>query len=444
MKKLIAMQAENGVTVSRRGGVGKHAQCLSALVLTVGLSQSMVDAAEPKMMASFNDPTTAGNWVSVNDGVMGGVSKGGFELTADNTLLFTGNLSLENNGGFASIRTQPSTMDLSGLTGVEVRVRGDGRSYSIDLRGDRQGGGSSYRAYLPAPEGAWVTAIIPLSEFKLQSYGRQLEAGPVDPSTIRSVGFMLADKKEGAFRLEIESVKAVFENGQPETGTSIVEVASASGNFQTLLAAATAADLADVLAGDGPFTVFAPTDEAFAQLPEGTLEQLLKPEGKSALVGILKYHVVSGRVSLAQVLDAKQAPTLQGETVSASFEDGRVKIGSATLVKADIPASNGIIHVIDEVLLPPDETATAPLTPTSLIELAIERGVPLFNDGNPGACAAVYEVTCQALRAMPDLDEDSINDVEKALTAIRTENSHTRQAWILRHALDRVYARLST
>ena len=133
----------------------------------------------------------------------------------------------------------------------------------------------------------------------------------------------------------------------------------AAGKFNTLIAAAKAAGLAGTLQGEGPFTVFAPTDEAFAKLPKGTVESLLKPENKDKLAAILKYHVVPGNVKLAKALEAGQGKTVLGPSLGIKFEDGRVKIGTANLVTADIAASNGTIHVIDSVLLPPAPPAEA-------------------------------------------------------------------------------------
>jgi uncharacterized surface protein with fasciclin (FAS1) repeats len=402
--------------------------------------------ADETILAAFDDPASAGTWKSVNDGVMGGVSEGGFERTDAGTLVFSGDLSLENNGGFASIRTEPQAWNLSGFSGVVVKARGDGRTYWFEVRKDRQRSATSYRAYLPTTDGEWVETFVPFEDFKLQSYGRPVDAGPIDPSTISSIGFLLADKNPGPFELEIAYVKAVTGNGDTESdhgGNTIVDVASAAGMFETLLAAAVAADLAGVLAGDGPFTVLAPSDDAFAKLPDGTVEDLLKPANKQRLVDVLKYHVLAGRVSLAQALAMREGDTLQGEPITAAFEDGRVKIGPATLIAADIPASNGIIHVIDQVLLPP-EADRAPLAPASLIELAIDRGVPLFNQGHAGACADVYELACEALRTMPSVCEHSTEELELALSKIAGNPSASERAWILRHALDRVYHRLAT
>lgn len=140
---------------------------------------------------------------------------------------------------------------------------------------------------------------------------------------------------------------------QAEEKKTIVETAVAAGSFKTLVAAVKAADLVETLQGDGPFTVFAPTDEAFAKLPEGTVETLLKPENKEKLVAILTYHVVAGKVDSTAALEAKSAKTVQGAAVKINKKGDAVKIGGANLVKADIEASNGIIHVIDAVIMPP-------------------------------------------------------------------------------------------
>ena len=132
---------------------------------------------------------------------------------------------------------------------------------------------------------------------------------------------------------------------------TIVEVAAGAGNFSTLVAAVTAADLVETLSGEGPFTVFAPTDEAFAALPAGVLDALLLPENKELLVRILTYHVVSGMVMAADVTDGDVA-TLEGSTIKLSTMGG-VMVNGATVVAADVEASNGVIHASDAVILPP-------------------------------------------------------------------------------------------
>ena len=132
----------------------------------------------------------------------------------------------------------------------------------------------------------------------------------------------------------------------------IVGVAVGAGSFNTLVAAVQAAGLVETLKGDGPFTVFAPTDEAFAKLPAGTVEELLKPENRDQLRAILTYHVVPGRVMASEVVGMSTAATVQGQTVRFRTEDGKVMVDGANIVQTDIEATNGVIHVIDEVILP--------------------------------------------------------------------------------------------
>jgi uncharacterized surface protein with fasciclin (FAS1) repeats len=134
----------------------------------------------------------------------------------------------------------------------------------------------------------------------------------------------------------------------------IVDTAVAAGSFKTLATALQAAGLVETLKGKGPFTVFAPTDEAFGKLPAGTVESLLKPENKEKLKAILLYHVVSGDVTAAQVVKLSSAKTVNGQDLKLKVNDGTVLINDAKVVKADVLASNGVIHVIDTVLLPKD------------------------------------------------------------------------------------------
>lgn len=138
---------------------------------------------------------------------------------------------------------------------------------------------------------------------------------------------------------------------EKEVKADIVDTAVKAGSFKTLAAALKAAGLIDTLKSDGPFTVFAPTDEAFAKLPAGTVETLLKPENKAKLAGILKYHVVAGNVKSKDVVKLTSAKTVQGQSVAIDAGDG-VKVNDAKVLQADIGCSNGVIHVIDTVLLP--------------------------------------------------------------------------------------------
>lgn len=137
-----------------------------------------------------------------------------------------------------------------------------------------------------------------------------------------------------------------------EEKKDVVDTAVGAGSFKTLVAAVQAAGLVDTLKGEGPFTVFAPTDEAFAKLPKGTVESLLKPENKAKLVAVLTYHVVPGKVLAKDVVKLSEAKTVQGSSVKITVSGGKVKVDSANVVKTDIETSNGVIHVIDAVILP--------------------------------------------------------------------------------------------
>lgn len=255
-----------------------------------------------KMIVSFENPDSLETWYSVNDGVMGGRSTGAFVGTKAGSLLFFGDLSLENNGGFASIRSRMESLDLSGSEGLLVRLKGDGRSYIMNLWGPRMGSATSYRASMPTKEGEVEEVFIPFSEFRLTSFGRRVRGPALDTSNIRSLGFTLSDKKEGPFKLEILSIQSV----------------------------------AGELAGPAP-------------------------------------------------------------TVSAS----------------------------------------------ELILLAIERGVPLFNEGSPGGCRAVYELACQALLGLPEVPEAARKDLSNSLRQMRNSPDEAERAWILRYALDRTLVELN-
>ncbi len=159
-----------------------------------------------------------------------------------------------------------------------------------------------------------------------------------------------------AMGLSLFSPAAAHDHKESAKAKTIVEIAAGNDDFSTLVAAVTAAGLVDTLSGEGPFTVFAPTNAAFAALPEGTVESLLKPENKAKLVAVLTYHVVPGKVMAADVVKLSKATTVQGSDIAIAVGDDGVTLnGSSNVVKTDIVGSNGVIHVIDAVILPPSE-----------------------------------------------------------------------------------------
>ncbi len=169
--------------------------------------------------------------------------------------------------------------------------------------------------------------------------------------------------KRAFFRIAAGSLFALFIIGSGpvqagghaahEKGKDIVDTAVAAGSFNTLAAALQAAGLVDALKADGPYTVFAPTDEAFAKLPAGTLEDLLKPENKDQLTAILLYHVVPGKIMSSDISGDVSPETLEGAALPVSATGSGVTAGGANVIQADVAASNGVIHVVDTVILPP-------------------------------------------------------------------------------------------
>lgn len=217
----------------------------------------------------------------------------------------------------------------------------------------------------------------------------------------------------------------------------IVDTAKQAGSFNTLVAAVEAAGLVDALKGDGPLTVFAPTDEAFAKLPKGTVESLLKPENKDKLVDILTYHVVSGEVPFKAAVGLDSATALNTKDIAVQVRDGRLVLNESRVIKNDIKTSNGIIHVIDTVLLPPSDPDQKEVA-AMLMNKAISKGVPLFNHGQHAACADIYEIAAQAVAAMSEISSADRKLLMAALEKSSHTHSATNRAWTMRHALDHV------
>ncbi|MGB0327021.1 MAG: CIA30 family protein [Akkermansiaceae bacterium] len=322
--------------------------CFAILASAVGLSPMF---AANNTIVEF-DPSEAKSfeWRVVDDGVMGGRSKGQVKVSDDGVLTFQGKLSLENNGGFSSIRTGKIKKDLSPFDGLVTRVKGDGRTYQMRLTTDARFRGMeiSFKADFETKKGEWIEVKIPFSEFSGSFRGMSLKNERFNPSKIQRLGMLLADKKPGDFKLQVDWVRAY--GGQ---SGDIVSTALADGRFGTLGKLLTEAQLLETLQGKGPFTVFAPTDEAFAKMPKETVVDLLKPENREKLQSILTFHVIAGSVDLSGALSAGQATTVQGAPLTVKFAEGSVRINEANLVNADIKCSNGVIHVIDSVILPP-------------------------------------------------------------------------------------------
>ena len=545
------------------------------------LSLSCLPAmAEKNSIAEFT-PKEADSqgWRVVDDAVMGGLSKGKIEISKDGILNFNGNLSLDNNGGFSSLRTSKINLNLSGADGLVARVKGDGRTYQMRFNTDARFRGRevSFKSDFETKKNQWIEIKVPFEDFSGSFRGMNLKKEKFDPAKIQRIGLLLGDKKAGPFELKVDWIRTY---GNKAGSNDIVSAALADGRFGTLATALTEAKLVAILQGKGPFTVFAPTDKAFSKLPKDTVATLLKPENRKQLQAILTYHVLSGSVDLAGALAAKQAKTVQGADVKIGFSDGRVRVNDAAILNADIQCSNGIIHVIDSVILPPepandiasvakkagsfktllaaveaagltkiltgeepvtvfapsdqafaalsDGTVESLLKPENRDQLiailslhvvsgkvsagdalntkkakslsngalkfgiidgvfkvnnativktdvlcdngvihvidsvllpkmkaapeisaikrikkAIDKGVPIFNGGNPGKCADIYRDCLLAISKGSELDASAAKMLDEVLQRAEKMNDDTQRAWVLRKGLDKAYSILA-
>ncbi len=572
-------------------------------------------------------------WQVVLDGVMGGLSSGRLSVPDDGVVGFSGRLRLENNGGFSQIRTSVPREGFAEADGIELRVKGDGRTWNFDVRtADVRMMATGWQTSFATRDGAWTTVRLPFDDFILQSFGRRVPVdGSLRPELVESIGLTLSDKQPGAFTIELDAIRAYradepasaslarrdeaadgeADGDQPagagarrvaaaDDAPGLVEVARSAG-LDTLLELVAAAELTEILP-DSPFTVLAPTDDAFAELPEEAVARLTSPEGRRdlrrilahhvvpgrvpaataftlpaaeslagqrltietgpslriggarvvatdvafdgglvhvidrvlvpelrtvvelaaaedrlstlaalvegaglaeslgpandgpwtviapvnaafdalpadlvetltapsgrrELVTVLGFHVVPGRVRLADLAGLESARTLSGEPVDVRLEGGRLRVGGASVVMADIEAANGIVHLVDAVMLPPslsgvasdegaagDEGSRPALADRELfvrtlgiLERAVEIGAPLFNDGNPDACAATYAVALESIVALagPRLGGPERAVLRRGLRDAAAETDARERSWILRGAMDELYRRLA-
>lgn len=313
-------------------------------------------------------------------------------------------------------------------------------------------------AFAKLPEGTLESLLKPQNKQKLAAIltlhvvpGRLTAAdvsSTTHATTVQGTDLLFAAGADGVKvdRANVMKADVLATNGvihvidQVLLPKDVVETAAVAGQFKTLLAAADAAGLVEALkAPDATLTVFAPTDKAFSALPDGTVEDLLQPANRQRLTAILKHHLLPRRL----LLTSQSLTTLQEDTLQVRAA-GPVRVEEARVLLADIKATNGVIHVIDQVLLPDLPEPTPARQAMSVIELAIERGVPLFNSHRVEACAAIYEVTAQSLLTghADSLDDSARKRLREALAKVRKDHSPRKKAWVLRYALDDVYQSL--
>ena len=215
---------------------------------------------------------------------------------------------------------------------------------------------------------------------------------------------------------------------------NIVEIAVSNDDFSTLVAAVKSAGLVEALSGKGPITVFAPTNEAFGRIDKETISFLLTAQGRPQLERIPLNHVVAGRLDASDLVGKTEVETLAGTTLSLELARDRLFVDKALVQSADIGASNGVIHVIDRVMLPPVQTSPMEM----VLNNAIERGVPMFNNNNSEGCAAVYAT---ALDAIASVDGFGLNSevragLTKQLQSIADMRDSSERAWAYRRIMD--------
>lgn len=275
----------------------------------------------------------------------------------------------------------------------------------------------------------------------------ELRAAPTVNGQRVSLDFMGDSLKVGDANIVVTDIQCsngvihVIDTVLLPSSENIPATAKAAGSFNTLLAAVGAAGLGDVLSGPGPFTVFAPTDDAFAALPAGTVESLLLPENKQKLIDILKYHVVAGRVYDTDAVKAGTAPTLLGRSLDISLSADGISIGDSQVVAKNIETTNGVIHVIDSVLIP---TAMSRDSAMRVLENAVTEGAPIYNSGHHGQCCDIYTKAMNNVLSagIENADKHVMTMIEKTLSNASHMHSDSDRAWELRRGIDSLYSQL--
>lgn len=379
-------------------------------------------------------PQDQSRWTTVHDTVMGGVSRGTIKKSENGTLIFSGSLSLDNNGGFTSFRTRERQLPYAGSDGIELRVKGDGRTYILSL--DREGvglfGGGYWQSF-ETLDGEWSTVRLPWTGFEPVNFGRKVPNLPeLTPETARGLTVYLYDKKAGDFRVEFDSF-ATYVEGDGSLSTATTDDLPA--NCQTLARLIEVSGIGEELSQLDGFTLFAPTDDAFQQL--GNAQALMQPSQMEALKAVLRRHVVPARVESSDALFLTSATMADGATLAVGLEQNLLQIGGATILDVDIAFGKGVVHTIDRVLLPEQLPSAAPNA-----TLARQENQPIV----PGyaTLSALIEAADLA-GAVADLDEFTLfapNDAAfAALPAsavealLLPENQEVLQAVLLRHIL---------
>jgi len=359
-------------------------------------------------------------WQTVLDGVMGGLSTGRIAAGEGGTLRFSGELSLENNGGFSQIRTAVPEGTFTGTTGLVLRVKGDGRTYQCDIRSSRlrlMAGG--YQSRFTTKAGEWTEVEIPFDQCVANSFGQRVRNAPaLDPASIESVGITLSDKQEGPFAIEVDWIRPIGAARVEQASTNSLAAVATKANLTTLLDLVKAAGIE--FPKNAKLTIFAPTNDAFAKLPREQVDFLTSAKGKPALQAILKHHVVAQSLESSALLDRRRLTALSGQ--SLEIDPSALTIDGARLVATDVAFDGGLVHVIDGVMLPElrsIEEIVAQDERFSTLRAAIGAAKlgPQLGAQNPGPWTLLAPSN-QAFAAIPADALKSLLEDRPALTAV--------------------------
>ena len=392
-----------------------------AIVLACTFSAHCTSAYPQAAESNLEFDSGTKGWQTVLDGVMGGLSTGRIAAGEGGTLRFTGELSLENNGGFSQIRTGVPEGAFAGAKGLRMRVKGDGRTYQCDIRSSRvrmMAGG--YQSLFDTKPDQWIEVEILFDECTLNTFGQRVRnAATLDPATIESVGISLSDKKPGAFALEIDWIRPIgaVATSEPSSAGSLASVAT-KANLTTLLALVKAAELE--LPKGARFTIFAPTNDAFAKLPKDQVEFLTSAAGKTKLQTILKHHIVAQPLESSAVLERRRLTALSGQ--SLDIDPATLTIDNARLVATDVTFDGGLVHVIDAVMVPElrtiEEIVTADTRFTTLRTAIETAGLgPQLGKANPGPWTLLAPSN-KAFGAVPSDALSALLKDKSALTSV--------------------------
>ncbi|WP_372370064.1 CIA30 family protein [Candidatus Uabimicrobium sp. HlEnr_7] len=393
----------------------KYLFYLSFLIITV--------YAEDSFIFDFNK--SSGDWFAVNDNVMGGLSNGNSSLS-DQKLIFSGNLSLENNGGFSSIRSPKVSQDLTSCKGIQLRVKGDGRNYLFNIYTNIRIPAGSYRGSFTTTAGKWTEIFIPFTEFQATSFGRAIPFFPsLNRKQIKRLGFMVSDKKPGPFRLEIEWIKAIKKTSQSvNIPLNLLQKLESNEDTSFFYNLVEKTKYKELLASRNNFTVIVPHDSIFEQMPKRDRELIKNNE--LVTIFFLSIHLSPN----TQITDSSNK---LNAFLKENFD---VENASKKII-----SSNGVLYVVKKST-PSFKEFLIKGSLEELVEFTIEKGAPIYNMGYVSICTKIYYLSLNIIyeQHSDKLSKQLKSDLWKSINSETKDRPQYKRAWDLRALLDRVYS----